>query len=145
MAKYISSFTGADIDAGIANANKIFVVNFFHHESLHTYIADKTYNEVNEAIENGKIIMASLTDYDFGEEPSEKTPNPDYPIYIYAGRGTDYTHHGQEEGAEQFIFLGSRPVMYDSAYDSPTYVDHDIIALRNNDTIIRVIKTLNYA
>ena len=144
MAKYISSFTGADIDAGIANANKIFVVNFFHQESLHTYFADKTYNEVNEAIENGKIITALLTDYDFGEDPLEKTPNPDYPIYIYAGRGVDSTHYGQE-GAEQFIFLASWPMMYDSAYDSPTYVEHDIIALRNNDTIIRVTKTINYA
>ena len=144
MAKYISSFTGAEIDAGIANANKIFVVNFFHHESLHTYIADKTYNEVNEAIENGKIITASLTDYGFGEDPLEKTPNPDYPIYIYAGRGIDYTHYGQE-GAEQFIFLASRPEMNNNAYDSPISVTHEIIALRNNDTIIVATKTLNYA
>lgn len=142
MAKYISSFTGADIDAGIANANKIFVVNFFCHESLNTYIADKTYNEVNEAIENGKIIMASLTDYDFGEEPSEITPNG--PTYSYSGRGIDYTHYGQE-GAEQIIFLSSQPVMNASLYDNPTSVKHYIIALRNNDTIIGVTKTLNYA
>lgn len=144
MADYISNYTGAEIDAGIANANKIFVVNFFYHKSLHTYIADKTYNEVNEAIENGKIITALLTDYDFGEDPLEKTPNPNDPIYIYAGRGIDYTHYGQE-GAEQIIFLSSQPVMNASLYDSPTYVEHHIIALRNNDTIIGVTKTLNYA
>ena len=125
----------------------IFVVNFFLHDSLLTYIADKTYNEVNEAIENGKIVMASLTTYDFGEDPLEKTPNA--PIYTYAERGIDYTHYGQE-GAEQIIFLSSHPVMNTSVndtslYDNPTYVSHDIIALRNNDTIIGVTKTLNYA
>ena len=144
MAKYISSFTGADIDAGIANANKIFIVNFYRHDSLGTYIADKTYSDVEAAYQSGKIIFASLTTYDFGEDPLEKTPNPNNPIYIYAGRGIDYTHYGQE-GAEQFIFLASRPVMNASLYDSPTYVQHEIIALRNNDTIIEVTKTLNYA
>ena len=136
MADYISNYTGAEIDAGIANANKIFVVNFFHQESLHTYIADKTYNEVNEAIENGKIIMASLTNYDFGEEPSDITPNG--PTYFCSGHG--------EFDEELIIFLSSQPVFLSSQpVDSPTYVYHDIIALRNNDTIIRVTKTLNYA
>lgn len=142
MADYISNYTGAEIDAGIANANKIFIVNFYLHESLGTYTADKTYNEVNEAIENGKIIMASLTDYDFGEDPLEKTP--DAPIYTYAERGIDYTHYGQE-GAEQIIFLSSQPEMNANLYDNPTSVKHYIIALRNNDTIIGVTKTLNYA
>ncbi|MBQ2329370.1 MAG: hypothetical protein II387_01335 [Oscillospiraceae bacterium] len=135
MADYISNYTGAEIDAGIANANKIFVVNFFHHESLHTYIADKTYNEVNEAIENGKIITASLTNYDFGEEPSDITPNG--PTYFCSGVG--------EYDEELIIFLSSQPIFLSSQPDSPTYVYHDIIALRNNDTIIRVTKTLNYA
>ena len=142
MADYISNYTGAEIDAGIANANKIFIVNFYLHESLGTYTADKTYNEVNAAYQGGKNILASLTTYDFGEDPLEKTPNA--PIYTYAGRGIDYTHYGQE-GAEQIIFLSSQPVMNNSAYDSPTYVKHYIIALRNNDTIIGVTKTLNYA
>lgn len=145
MADYISNYTGAEIDAGIANANKIFVVNFFHHESLHTYIADKTYNEVNEAIENGKIIMASLTDYDFGEEPSEITPNG--PTYSYSGRGINYAHYG-EPGAEQIIFLSITPEMTQppgTVYDSPNTVSHSIIALRDNDTIITVGKTINYA
>lgn len=135
MAKYISSFTGAEIDAGIANANKIFIVNFYLHESLGTYTADKTYNEVNAAYQGGKNILASLTTYDFGEDPLEKTPNG--PTYSYSGDG--------KTDGEQIIFLSSQPVMYGSAYDSPTYVQHDIIALRNNDTIIRVTKTLNYA
>ena len=142
MADYISNYTGAEIDAGIANANKIFVVNFFHHKSLHTYIADKTYNEVNEAIENGKIITASLTDYNFGEEPSEITPNG--PTYSYSGYGDNYAHYG-EPGAEQIIFLSITPNMTHTAYDSPSTVYHDIIALRDNDTIIKVRKTINYA
>lgn len=142
MADYISNYTGAEIDAGIANANKIFIVNFYLHDSLGTYIADKTYSDVEAAYQSGKIIFASVTIYDFGEDPLEKTPNA--PEYTYAGRGIDYTHYGQE-GAEQIIFLSSQPVMNASLYDNPTYVSHRIIALRNNDTIIGVTKTLNYA
>lgn len=135
------------VAAGGGGGSSDFFPVYFYSASGQLTGASKTYAEVTEAINAGKIVYAQIVSYDHGQDPvTEGVLDPFR--YWYVGNSNNYASYGQP-GSSQYMFMAIVPSASTysdpDVFSNPLSEDHIMYFYRDDGTILYLYKNVTYS